>query len=374
MNFIEKNTKKVALVLCIITSASAVSTVYAMENTSGWQGNQYIENNQAVTGWKITEEGTYYFDQDGIVSMGWKTIDNETFYFDHTGKKLSGIQTIDGYTYNFRGRKGNLLTGWSDDANHYYDKFGISLKGQQVINEKQYYFDENGLVQKNKWVNIDGTDRYFIEDGSMASGLVSLDGNIISFTDGVVKSGWEEYSGEKYYYDTNGVMQHGWVNIEGNDYYFNQSGQMLTNTEYDGFEFDGNGISKEIEKKKATLSSTSKYQASAPTSGAVGGVASAALAQVGVNQDCTLLATKALAANGINFHGWPADYMRLGYIVSGSEAQAGDLIYYANGGFGMAHIAVYIGGGQAVHGGYNGNQTVIASAYLGSGPVFIRIS
>ena len=56
-----------------------------------------------------------------------------------------------------------------------------------------------------------------------------------------------------------------------------------------------------------------------------------------------------------------------------SDPQPGDLIYYADGGMGMAHIAVYIGNGQAVHGGYNGNETVVASAYLGSGPVFIHI-
>ena len=43
------------------------------------------------------------------------------------------------------------------------------------------------------------------------------------------------------------------------------------------------------------------------------------------------------------------------------EAGAGDLIYYANGGMGLAHIAVYIGNGVAVHGGWNGNQGECAS-------------
>ena len=39
----------------------------------------------------------------------------------------------------------------------------------------------------------------------------------------------------------------------------------------------------------------------------------------------------------------------------------------------MAHIAVYAGNGMAVHGGFNGNQTVVFSANVGSGPVFIRV-
>jgi cell wall-associated NlpC family hydrolase len=102
-------------------------------------------------------------------------------------------------------------------------------------------------------------------------------------------------------------------------------------------------------------------------------ILSAAYAQLGVTQDCTMLVTNSLAAVGINFHDWPAGYLSLGRTVSAAEAQPGDLIYYADGGAGVAHVAVYAGNGQAVHGGYNGNQTVVSSANVGSGPVFIRI-
>ena len=99
----------------------------------------------------------------------------------------------------------------------------------------------------------------------------------------------------------------------------------------------------------------------------------AALAQVGRYQDCTMLVTNALKSVGINYHDWPAGYMKLGTQVSASQAQAGDLIYYANGGMGLAHIAVYAGNGQAVHGGWNGNQTVVNTANVGSGAVYIRV-
>jgi cell wall-associated NlpC family hydrolase len=102
-------------------------------------------------------------------------------------------------------------------------------------------------------------------------------------------------------------------------------------------------------------------------------ILSAAYAQLGVNQDCTMLVTNSLAAVGIHFHDWPKGYLSLGRTVSAAEAQPGDLIYYADGGAGVAHVAVYAGNGQAVHGGFNGNQTVVGSAYVGSGPVFIRI-
>lgn len=99
----------------------------------------------------------------------------------------------------------------------------------------------------------------------------------------------------------------------------------------------------------------------------------AAYAQLGRKQDCTMLVTNALAAAGINFHGWPAGYFSLGYTVSGAEARPGDLIYYDDAGAGVPHIALYIGNGMAIHGGWQGS-TKIAPAYVGSGPVFIRVT
>jgi cell wall-associated NlpC family hydrolase len=126
--------------------------------------------------------------------------------------------------------------------------------------------------------------------------------------------------------------------------------------------------------KVTTASAPAAPAAPVAASGKGAAILSAAYAQLGVMQDCTMLVTNSLAAVGINFHDWPAGYLSLGRTVSAAEAQPGDLIYYADGGAGVAHIAVYAGNGQAVHGGYNGNQTVVFSANVGSGPVFIRVS
>jgi cell wall-associated NlpC family hydrolase len=125
---------------------------------------------------------------------------------------------------------------------------------------------------------------------------------------------------------------------------------------------------------KVTATAPAAAAPAASASGKGAAILSAAYAQLGVMQDCTMLVTNSLAAVGINFHDWPAGYLSLGRTVSAAEAQPGDLIYYADGGAGMAHIAVYAGNGQAVHGGYNGNQTVVFSANVGSGPVFIRVN
>ena len=123
----------------------------------------------------------------------------------------------------------------------------------------------------------------------------------------------------------------------------------------------------------APKAETKPAATTAPSGSKNAAIYQAALAQVGRYQDCTMLVTNALKSVGINYHDWPAGYMKLGTQVSASQAQAGDLVYYANGGTGLAHIAVYAGNGQAVHGGWLGNQTVVNTANVGSGPVYIRV-
>ena len=127
------------------------------------------------------------------------------------------------------------------------------------------------------------------------------------------------------------------------------------------------------ETKPAPAAQTKPAATTAPSGSKNAAIYQAALAQVGRYQDCTMLVTNALKSVGINYHDWPAGYMKLGTQVSASQAQAGDLVYYANGGTGLAHIAVYAGNGQAVHGGWLGNQTVVNTANVGSGPVYIRV-
>ena len=126
-------------------------------------------------------------------------------------------------------------------------------------------------------------------------------------------------------------------------------------------------------KAAAPAAQTKAAATTTPSGSKNAAIYQAALAQVGRYQDCTMLVTNALKSVGINYHDWPAGYMKLGTQVSASQAQAGDLVYYANGGTGLAHIAVYAGNGQAVHGGWLGNQTVVNTANVGSGPVYIRV-
>lgn len=378
MNFIERNTKKVALIMCLATACSAVTTVYAAQNAEGWHGSGiervYMANGEIKKdSWVFNEEDTYYVDKNGNpITSAWKDINNNRYFFNADGKKVSGVQIINGKRYFFKDN-GVLPIGWSEGINTYYDEFGVKLTGTQIIDGKIYYFGEDGETTKG-WLEVNGQKVFFQADGTPATGVQIIDGIRYNFNaDGTLSTGWVIREGEKSYYDNYGFMYFGWQEIDGNKYYFNAQGYAATNTEYEGHQFDANGIASEKQttsSAKLTRSSSSSNTMFLPS--ANGSVASAAMAQVGIYQDCTALVSNSLRAVGIYFRGWPANYMSLGQVTS--NPQPGDIIYYANGGTGAAHVAIYIGNGKAVHGGWRGNQTVVGSAYVGSGPVFIRIT
>lgn len=96
-------------------------------------------------------------------------------------------------------------------------------------------------------------------------------------------------------------------------------------------------------------SSSSEYSANGNT------VLSAAYSQLGVGQDCTSLVSNSLAAAGIYFHGWPQQYASLGSWTS--NPVPGDIVIYDT------HVAIYAGGGTAVHGGWNGGTTGVGPVY-----------
>lgn len=110
-------------------------------------------------------------------------------------------------------------------------------------------------------------------------------------------------------------------------------------------------------------------------------IRNAALGLVGTTDgmQCTEVAAAALRGAGIAdaTNLWPDEFAdAYGYYTD--DPQAGNLIYYNNGGQGVDHIAVYIGDGQAVHGNYSidgQSYTVVAGVEVSEGgtPQYIQI-
>ena len=111
-----------------------------------------------------------------------------------------------------------------------------------------------------------------------------------------------------------------------------------------------------------------------PSGEGAAGLAAAARAQLGVSQDCTDAVQNALAAIGLTErrdqggydHG-VGDFYRYGTVVSSGDYAAGDILIYGG------HVAIYVGNGQAVHGGWSGNNTMLAPATAAGVPTVVRI-
>ncbi|WP_159705369.1 NlpC/P60 family protein [Arthrobacter sp. 18067] len=120
-----------------------------------------------------------------------------------------------------------------------------------------------------------------------------------------------------------------------------------------------------VAKAAAAAPAAAAPAAAAP---AVGGVNAAmvasAYAQIGIMQDCTAMVERALGSAGIPVGDLgPMQFMNYGKVVS--DPQPGDMIVQSG------HVAIYIGNGQAISGGINGNQTGIhpISWLTATGPI-----
>lgn len=249
------------------------------------------------TGMVETEDGIRHYDAFGQMTTGLHEEDGEIRLFDEDGKMLTGLQKIDEETYLFSKEDGTLQ------------------KGETKLDDKTYYLQEDGRLLQG-WQEKDGKKSYYKEDGSLTKDTVS------------------EIDGKRYSFDKDGVME--------------------VNVSKDGYNYGADGVGvKKPEPKPAPAAAKAAAAAPVANAGSYQAIANAALAQLGRYQDCTMLVTNSLRAVGINFHGWPLEYLSLGPTTS--NPVPGDIIVY------HGHVAIYIGNGQAVHGGWLGNQTVIST-------------
>lgn len=123
-----------------------------------------------------------------------------------------------------------------------------------------------------------------------------------------------------------------------------------------------------------TVSLASSTVTRIPASSVNAAILASAKAQLGSVQDCTVLGERALRAAGISGVGDESPESLMRFATPVATPQPGDFIYYANGGLGSSHMAIYIGGGMAIHSGWNGDQTIVFSVNIGSGPSYYRVN
>ncbi|MFZ1382248.1 MAG: hypothetical protein WAS54_05600 [Scrofimicrobium sp.] len=213
-----------------------------------------------------------------------------------------------------------------DLMNRYFPNTQETMFGWVQVGSTKYYFDPNTGRPWSGWLT-EGGKRYYLH------------------SDGSAHTGWGNVSGQLYYFDpSTAAARTGWVRIGTTDYYFNPTTGALENGA--------------LSAKGAAI-------------------ANAAKSQVGVAiGECTWVVARALESAGINMS-WYAGTSAAPYLAAGAlqvtgEWKTGDILIWPGN-----HVAIYIGNGQAVHGGWSTSKTTVifgTKVFVGSSAVAVEPS
>ena len=325
MNFVENNGKKVAAILCVASAFPVVATVVAAKEEPGWHGDRYVNEDKTVAkGWQEIEGKSYYFSEDGTVNSS------------KTEKA-----TTASVSSNITGEVKETVATASQEA------------VKQETEEKAVV--EETPVQTEEVKTETTTDTTETPEAPVAPEQTPEQNP----TPAPEAPAAPEQTPEQTPTPAPEAPAAPEQTPEQNPTPAPEAPAAP-------------------EQTPAPAPEETVTPAPEQTASSLGDrISSSAQELVGVTDGlwCTQVVQQALANAGVSdaYQLWPDQYQGVyGYYTD--SPQAGDLIYYNNGGRGVDHIAVYIGNGQAVHGNYNG-KTVIADAYQsGMGnPQYIRV-
>ena len=120
---------------------------------------------------------------------------------------------------------------------------GISETGKpntfNTINNKTYYYDDNGVLSKNQWYTNWGHSYYFGADGARYTNqLAQINNDVYSFdAQGIMQTDYfQQRNGKTYYFGTDGKeYKDRFYNNWGHTYYFQADGSRLDNGFYNNW-------------------------------------------------------------------------------------------------------------------------------------------
>ena len=338
MNFVENNGKKVAAILCVASAFPVVATVVAAKEEPGWHGDRYVNEDKTVAkGWQEIEGKSYYFSEDGTVNSS------------KTEKA-----TTASVSSNITGEVKETVATASQEA------------VKQETEEKAVV--EETPVQTEEVKTETTTDTTTDTTETPEAPVAPVETPSVDTTTQTPEQ------------DPTPAPEAPAAPVEtpSVDTTTQAPEQNTTPAPAAPEQTPEQNPTPAPEQTPAPAPEETVTPAPEQTASSLGDrISSSAQELVGVTDGlwCTQVVQQALANAGVSdaYQLWPDQYQGVyGYYTD--SPQAGDLIYYNNGGRGVDHIAVYIGNGQAVHGNYNG-KTVIAGAYQnGMGnPQYIRV-
>ena len=176
------------------------------------------------------ESGIKYYDSEGKTVSGEVTINGFLYCFNEEGYLKLGLQEnskgksfyTDVEPYLNVNKFQNM-----EEGSRYFDENGLMVHGCKKINSKWYYFDETGVMYHQGWKNDGEKKCYYNEDGTLALGVKKIGSSWYYFKgDGNMHIGWRKEGKNKYYYNTNGTLALGVKKIGSSWYYFKGDGNM----------------------------------------------------------------------------------------------------------------------------------------------------
>ena len=347
MNFVENNGKKVAAILCVASAFPVVATVVAAKEEPGWHGDRYVNEDKTVAkGWQEIEGKSYYFSEDGTVNSS----------------KTENATTAS-VSSNITGEVKETVTTASQEA------VKQETEEKAVVDETPVQTEE----VKTETTTDTTTDTTETPEAPVAPEQTPEQNP----TPAPEAPAAPEQTPEQNPTLAPEAPAAPEQTPEQNPTPAPEAPAAPEQTPEQN-PTPAPEAPAAPEQTPAPAPEETATPAPEQTASSLGDrISSSAQGLVGVTDGlwCTQVVQQALANAGVSdaYQLWPDQYQGVyGYYTD--SPQAGDLIYYNNGGRGVDHIAVYIGNGQAVHGNYNG-KTVIASAYQnGMGnPQYIRV-
>lgn len=205
---------KPGVIFALILGVLLLSSIEEVKAEEG-PAESYSETVQKA-GWQRSNEGWYYYDEQGSQRIGWLQYNGSWYYLngddaEYPGRMAANCQlTINGRKYFFLD-SGIMKTGW------------------QRREGKWYYYMSSGAMAEGEWMTINGVNYYFTNStensaypGSMAEDCeMRIQDKTYCFqSNGAVKTGWARKPEGWYYYTVSGARAEGEWKYIGNIWYY----------------------------------------------------------------------------------------------------------------------------------------------------------